>query len=192
MARTGFWPVGTASGSPWQSSVRRFRHGAGEEAVALGDVVALNTDTGNANAVIAGSVNIIGVCVGVHPTPPPEDGVGNLGTDQVDLTLGGRFIANAAAGFVDVVTAPDGLFRCYAANGSLTTAEIGENVDIIAGANTAHGISGHVIDAGNPTQTTQQCRVIEKDREIGNTISGANAAWIVMFNEHHYKTTVGA
>lgn len=192
MAKTGFWPVGTLSGSPWQGSVKRYRHGATDEAVALGDVVMLTTNTGNANAAIAGSVNIIGVCVGIEPTPAPDLGVGNLGTGQVDLDVGGKYIANAAVGFVHVVTAPDALYRAYAANGSLTIAEIGENVDLIAGSNSTAGVSGHVFDAGNPTQATQQFRVIDYDRTIDNTITGANAAWIVRINENHFRATLGA
>ena len=192
MAKTGFWPVGTLSGSPWQDSVMSMRHGATDEAVALGDVVALTTDTGNANAAIAGTLNIVGVCVGIEPTPHPEVGTGSLGTGSVDLDIGGKYIANAAVGIVKVCVAPDALYRAYAANGSLTIAEIGENVDLIAGSNSAAGVSGHVFDAGNPTQATQQFRIVDYDRVPGNAIASANAAWIVRINENLFRATLGA
>ena len=56
---------------------------------------------------------------------------------------------------------------------------------------TSTGISGQVVDVGNPLDTTDTLKVLGLVERADNE-SAANAKILVLINEHFYKTTTAA
>jgi hypothetical protein len=93
-----------------------------------------------------------------------------------------------------VIDDPDALFICQDSSDTtpLTTAEIGENCDIVATAgDTVTGRSKMEIDGATHQTTSAQLRLIEGYNIVGNEIGKPHAIWVVMINEHEKKLTTG-
>lgn len=83
---------------------------------------------------------------------------------------------------------PDQLFMVQV-QGTLVVADIGQNMDIVAGAgDTTTGRSGFELDQ-TTAGATGQCQVIQLDRLIGNTV-GENAKVLCLIAEHQRRAAV--
>lgn len=200
----GFSPVGTMSGSPWQASVQTFYldGSANDTAISVGDVVVM-TAGGYLNrlAASAGGADIMGLVVGIPPTPPSfstTTGVfGGHSLSNTDPTLAGaasNYVAASTAGYVLVCTAPD-LIMIGQEDGDttpLTLAAIGSSCDITAGGvNATTGMSTCELDSdtgGTPT-ANDAFKILALANTPGNELASVDttkpwADWLVVFNTH--------
>ncbi len=175
-APTGFTPRRYRNGAPWNGVARTYFVPATDAtALFLGDPVIIAGD-GDANgiptctrATAAGGNRITGVVVGFQPTAPFPP----------------LYRAASTAAYVLVADDPDLLFEVQedGVGGSLAATNIGQNIDMIAGAgNTFTGNSGFMIDSSTAAVTaTLQFRIVELEPREDNTI-GTTAKWLVAIN----------
>lgn len=176
-ALVGFRPVGSMSGS-WEAHVRHEPvDSSNATAIFPGDVIIREAD-GNVAPAPAGSTQILGVCVGIVP-------------DKDNLSR--KHLPASTAGTVLVCEDPYVILEVQedAIGGALALTAIGTNADHVAGAgSTVTGISGHTLDSSDIVTTSQGFRIIGLVNRPDNEV-GTYAKWLVMINEHAYKTTTG-
>ena len=194
VSRKGFWPVGTLSGSPWQGSVKRWGHGAGEaRSLGIGDMCVL-TATGNVNIAIASALNIVGSLVSrevIAKQTPSGTTMALSGETAVDLSR--KYIKSAEVAQAYVCTAPDAIYECESANGTPTVALIGAQVnlfDVAAGADTTTGLSKQVVDVGNPVVAAGQFKVVGLVARADNE-AASNMKIQVVINNPFLRNTTG-
>lgn len=199
----GAIPVGTLSGSPWQSSVQQFTLDGSHAAIAVGDLVQMTAD-GYLDVYAAGETGFIGVCIGILAAP--ADTVGGIYGEHylgsTDPTLAGPDARNSAANATDtilVVTAPDVILEMQedGDTDSLELADVGSNIEIInAGVDSTTGNSTMEIDSNtHATTNTLPLRLLglvqRPGNELGDTASAAsrpvNARWLVTPANHSYS-----
>lgn len=177
----GLRPIGTLSGAPWTSKVRRYKK---EASVILGmyDPVTLTgTSTADGVALIdratAGGL-MLGSVVGFDPV-------------LSDLSKTGY--AAADTGFVYVVDDPDVLFAVEE-DGDTTPIPItavGEFCDLATIGNaSAYYVSTAQLDSSNAA-TGDGMRIMELYQQVGNAVMASTAStkavWVCMINEHCYR-----
>jgi hypothetical protein len=160
----------------------------------IGDFVIGDADAGAAGVTVNGvdvegmpsitraaanSATLVGVIVGFLPL-------------QTDLSK----LHNPAstARIALVCDAPDVVYEIQedSDGGALAVADVGKNADTItaADANTTTGRSVIEIDSSTAVSTTAQLRILGLAKRPGNVL-GSFAKWLVVINEHTYKTTTG-
>lgn len=175
-APTGLTPVRYRNGSPWNGVARRYYVPATDAtALFIGDpvIIAGDGDTDGVPAITratAGSAGrITGVVVGFEPAAP--------------FPL--KYRPASTAAYVYVADDPALLFEIQedAVGGALAATNIGQNVDLVAGAgNTNTGLSGFQADSSTAATTaTLQLRIIGFQQRVNNAI-GANAKILVAIN----------
>lgn len=176
-AAQGLRPVRYRNGAPWTGAARTYHVPVGNAtALFIGDPVVItgtgdpagHPDAGIATA--AGAGRITGVIVGFRPTAPFSPL---------------KHLPAGTEGYIIVADDPALLFEAQedSVGGALAVTNIGQNIDLIAGAgNTGTGTSGWQLDSSTAATTaTLQCRLVELQHTADNEI-GANAKWLVAIN----------
>jgi len=177
----GFRPVQDLSGHSYTGKIFSYFVPASHSTLlAVGDLV---TQTGDADVVtsfatadasVAGG-NLTGAIVAT------DFNVSNL--EQKGLPAG-------IAGVIKVANDPDLLLEAEISNGTLATADVGQNADIVATAATLSGglvNSNMTVDAGTFAGTTAQMRLVRlKDGAVGTGVTA-----VFRINESTIKSTVG-
>lgn len=176
-APTGLKPVRYRNGAPWTGAARHYHvPAANATALFVGDPVII-TGTGDPAgypdagiATAAGAGRITGVIVGIRPSAPFSPY---------------KHLPASTEGYIIVADDPALLFEAQedSVGGALAATNIGQNIDLIAGAgNTGTGASGWQLDSSTAATTaTLQCRLIELQHTPDNDI-GTNAKWLVAIN----------
>ena len=176
--------VGHLYGAPFNGGVKRYKHDSGDAtAIFRGDFVKLagSADSDGLPTVIqaaAGDTQLLGVVVGFE-------------ANYADLSL-----LNCAASTNRVLLVaddPNTIFSIQedSVGNNLAAADIGENADIVVGTgSTVTGLSGMELDSSDHKTGTAQLRILRLDPVPGNDV-GTNAKYLVVINEHVFKTTTG-
>ena len=185
----GLRPVGTMSGSPWSGYVRLFEADASSGAIFPGDLVIMEADGAVAPAA-AGSVELVGVCVGVVKGKVDDFGVSGSHSN-LDLTQ--KYKPASTAGQVLVAVGSDVLYEAQedGDTSDLALNSVGANVDVIvASGSTTAGTSGMELDSSTVVATAAQLRIVafvkRPDNELGDW-----ARWLVRISESHYTKIAG-
>lgn len=183
--RTGFYPVGTISGSPWQGALREFPVAAGASDIFIGDPVVLVGDgtVNTMNACAVDEANIVGIMVSKVVASKQDPAQINLDHSNTDPKL--ETLYSDGAGDILVACAPD-LIMEVDADAALTKTAVGNNANIVkgtSGGNTSTGKSGMRLDATVATASTNPFTVYAKPKGAdvyANTVH-------VIFNNHAFK-----
>lgn len=194
----GAVPVGTLSGSPWQSSVQAFVLDGSHSAIGVGDLVQMTSD-GYLDVYAAGETGFIGVMVGKLPSPA-ETVLGKMGDHFISSTsptLSGATTNTSAANATDTIlvcTAPDAIFEMQEDGDTdpLELADIGANIEIVdAGPSATTGMSTMELDSDthNTTNTLPFRLLGLAQRPDNEYIAGGQAAtrWLVTPANHSYS-----
>ncbi len=198
-AAFGLRPVGHLDGSPFNGKVTQYLIPAADgSTVFVGDYVIKEATVGAGAAglvvggqdcegmptVIRGAASsgalVAGVVVGFLPLPGSLDTRHRVAsTNRVAL----------------VVDSPDVVFEIQedSEGNNLAADQVGNNFDpaTYAAGSTLTGNSITELDSSDSTGTsTAMLRLLGLSKRPGNAI-GTNAKWLVVFNEHMYKTTTG-
>jgi hypothetical protein len=190
----GAFPVMHLDGSPYTGKTNMYLVPSGDgTALFVGDFVKRGGSAGAAGTVVNGQdvegmptviqaaatdTLLVGVVVGFLP-------------NQDNLSLKYRVASTNRIALV--ADAPDLVFEIQedSVGGALSADEVGENADItVAAGNTTTGLSGMELDSSDHKTATAQLRILGLVKKPDNAI-GTNAKWLVMINEHAYKTTTG-
>lgn len=177
----GLVPVGTLDGSPYCSNNKTFPvDSSNGTAIFVGDIIMAETD-GNVAPASAGNTQIIGVCTGIK-------------VDRaVAATEHPGYLPASTAGNVRVETGPNVIYQIQEDSDTSTLAATDRwaNANHIAGAgSTTTGVSAHELDSDTSTSGAAGLRILQLVQRADNAI-GANADWLVVINEHAFKTTSG-
>ena len=184
--RTGFHPVGTLSGSPWQGSVKAYSVAAGAADIFVGDPVVLVGD-GSVNTMNAAAINAsncVGVMVG-RVVSQKQDASGTINLDNSNTDPKLETLYSDAAGYVLVCDSPDVILEVDA-DEALTVAAVGNNANVAkaaAGGNTLTGKSGMRLDATVATASGNPFKIVAKPKGAdiyANTVH-------VVFNNHAFS-----
>lgn len=192
-APRGLTPVGTLSGAPWTDSVRAF-YCDSATAIYVGDMVKGNSTSGAAGKTVYGmdmegveSVEVAGatdnllygVVVGFSP----------LQTDPTKLYRG---VSEDRIAYV--CTDPLTIYEIQEDSdaNNIAVTQVGHNFDTVYAAGSATtGRSAVEIDSSDTTaSSTAQLRLLGLVKRPDNAL-GANAKWLVVINEHAFKSTTG-
>ena len=189
----GARPVGHLDGSPWNGKVNMYYVPSTYGTIlGLGDFVTGDADAGAAGVTVngidvegmpsivraaAGDTTLLGVIVGFLPLQTNLERLHNpASTARIAL----------------VCDAPDVVYEIQEDSDTsfLRATDVGQNCDLItaADANTTTGRSVFEIDSSTHVSTTAQLRVLSLYKRPGN-ILGSFAKWLVVINEHTYKST---
>ena len=205
----GFHPIGTLSGSPWQSSTKRFYLDGTANTIAIGvGGIVVMTAGGYLNGIAAGGggADIMGLVVGIPPAPgtfSTTTGITDFSLSATEPTLTGadaNHVNASEAGYIDVCTAPD-LLMVGQEDGDttpLTLADIGAAVDIIdGGIDATTGNSTMEIDSSSKGTTAgDPLKLLELHQVPGNELASVDttkpwADWVCTFNNHWYNDKGG-
>jgi hypothetical protein len=180
-APNGFRVVGTLSGAPWTASVRKMF--SVNDNLFMGDIVEKDdatSATGKYMCVDRAEADDIpvGVVVGWEPNP---DALGRL-YHAASTTIG-----------VYVCVDPMVVLEAQVPASGLAVTDIGLNVDfVVAAGSTSTGLSNMEIDDSTEATTADEpLKIICAVDRADNDLSSANARWLVMFNQHAFKTDAG-
>ena len=205
----GFEPIGTLSGSPWQSSLQLFYcdGSANDTVIAVGDLVVM-TAGGYPNRIAAGNgaTDLLGVVVGIPPASATfSTTTGRYGdnflstTDPVLAGPTANYVAASTAGYILVCTAPD-LLMIGQEDGDTTPlvlADVGAAVDITGTYSATTGHSVMEIDSDTVgTQAGDPLKIVALAQTPGNELASVDttkpwADWVVTFNTHWTKDNGG-
>lgn len=178
----GAVPVMTLDGSPFNGPTRPYAVDASNAtAVFRGDFVTLEAD-GNVTPAAAGGV-LLGVVTGVKVDR------------SVAATEHPGYLPASTAGTVFVAVGEDVLYEMQedGVTSTLTEADVGANIDIIAGAgSTTTGISAHELDSDTVTSAgSAQLRIVDFIDRPDNATGSTGARWLVKIHENHFGQTNG-
>ena len=184
----GFKPVGTLTGSPWQSGLRLYQADGSGSNLFPGDMVILEAD-GCIDIATSASLQLLGVMVGkllnnVNTTTGlVSDGM----LSNSDPVLTKKYYDTAdGAGWILVATDPNTLYEVQA-DGTTPYTAIGSNCDILATAgSTLTGRSQQEISSTVATATTSGIRIVALSQKPNNDVTAANSKWIVKINDGHF------
>ena len=191
---SGLKPVQHLDGSVWNGKVQMFYAPASGNAIFIGDPVKSGGTAGAAGTVVYGvdvegvstvavaaaGDTLLGVCVGVSPL-------------QTDLSK--KYRVASTAQLVYVVTDPNVIFEIEedSVGNNIAVTQVGNNFDMatyIAGSTTT-GVSGVLLDSSDSTGTaTAQFRLLGLAKRSDNAL-GTSAKWLVLINEHEFKSATG-
>lgn|SRR5574341_823043 len=181
---SGFHPVGTLHGGPWNSRVNKYYVSANDATViGVGDLVKLDGQNDSAGIPSITQAAANEVCVGVV--------VGRIYTTPENLSQQHRPASTAA--YMLVCDDPDVLMLSQG-DGTDVAASVGLNVNfIVAAANTTTGTSGMEVDTESAATTnTLPLRIHSFVQSPDNEVGSANAKLIVSFNTHQFKLATGS
>lgn len=194
----GFIPVGTISGSPWQSTVRQYDLDATHAAIGVGDLVQMTAD-GYPDILAAGETQLLGVVVGVlnHIATSVLGKQGDHFLSATHPTLAGassKSVAINTAGTILVCIAPDVILEAQedGAVTPLVLADVGLNVEITGGGPAATtGISNMELDSSSAAVTnTLPLRLLGLVQRPDNEYVGTGQAatrWLVTPANHTFS-----
>jgi len=187
-APSGLSPVQYLNGSPWSGQARRYYIPSTDvNAYAIGDPVSTLAGGGDSRGVsgvvlaTAGTGNAIrGVIVsaGGLAYGGPSANINNLNTTIIPAT-------KTVPYYVMVADDPNILFSAQedGVGGAMTAEDVGENVNLVAGANSGY-LSGWMLDSSSAaTGATLQCKIMQLMQTADNEI-GLYAKWLVKINNH--------
>lgn len=191
--KTGFYPVGTLTGSPWTGSVRRFQANVLTCNICKGDLVSISGADGKVNPVVGADSNIIGAVVGFEPVTKTTNNV-----QGGSLSLEKQYIEKGATGtrWVQVVTDPFAIYESVISNGgtvNIVYANVGENYNFLGTAGGQQSpatkpVSPGTVDLGNPLgNAVGQFVLLEIVDRADNELTGANTAVRVVLNQSLLK-----
>lgn len=177
----GLRPVRYKSGAPYNGASNMYHVPASDNtALFVGDpvIIAGTSDANGVSTVTRASAGgrITGVVVGFAPVPGA--------TTDTGLRLGYR-----PASTLDYVLVADDPMLVYesdedAIGGALAAADVGLNVDVIAGTgSTFTKLSGFTLDSSTKLSTTAQVRILGLGKRINNAIGSAASVWEVSIVE---------
>jgi hypothetical protein len=181
-------------GSPWNGKVEMYLFPAADSSVVyVGDPVISGGDAG------AAGVTVYGIdCEGMPTADVAAAGSTLLGVvvgflpKQSNLEVLHREASINRIGLV--CTAPDVVYEVQedSVGNNIAATQVGNNFDIVyAAGSSVTGRSAVEIDSSDVTGTaTAQLRLLGLSKRVGNVI-GTNAKWLVLINEHEFKTTTG-
>lgn len=191
-AAFGMRPVQHLDGSPWNGKVQMFL-ATDSTAIYVGDPVKSGGTAGDAGVVVNGidvegmptvaaaaaGNALVGVVVGFLPK-------------QSDLSVLHR---EASVNRIALVcTAPDVVYEIQedSVGGNLAVTQVGNNFDIAytAGSSTTGRSAVELDSSDNSGTSSAQLRVLGLVKKPDNAL-GANAKWLVVINEHEFKSTTG-
>ena len=199
----GAIPVGTISGSPWQSAVRAYTLDGSHAAIGVGDLVQMTSD-GYLDVYAAGEVTFIGVCVGILPAVAGTVGgiMGDSMLSNTEPTLSGAGARTSAANATDTILvciAPDAIYEMQEDNDTdnLELADVGQNIEISdAGPDSTTGNSTMELDSNSHAATNTLPFLLmgmaqRPGNELGDTASAAgrdeHCRWLVTLANHAFK-----
>jgi hypothetical protein len=193
-APKGAVPVQHLDGSPWNGKVGMYLIPSTDNtAVFVGDFVSLAGSAGSAGTEVngidvegiptvaqsaAGGTTIVGAVVGFL-------------ADQDNLMRKHR--AASTNRIALVADGPDVVYEIQedSDGAALAVTNVGQNADIVVGSGSATtGLSAMELDSSTAVATTAQLRILGLAKRPDNAI-GNQAKWLVMVNEHVFKTTAG-
>jgi hypothetical protein len=188
----GLVPKMYSNGTPWNGKANWYYIPVGNaNAIFTGDLVTMD-GTGSADGkyptvkrTAAADITIVGVVIGFATSP-------ELGFDINNLTR--KYVAASTAMYCLVVDDPNVIFEIQedSDGGAIAVTALGNNADVVATAgSTTTGQSGMVLDSSDVVTTAQQLRILRLADRPDNAL-GNYAKWLVMINEHIYRTTVGS
>lgn len=195
----GFRPVAYLGGAPWNGKARKYVIPSGDStAVFLGDLVKLSgTDAEDGfvavtRATAAGAV--IGAVVAVDPVRTDRTTLQGGGT--FDLNLSQMYRPASTKMYVWVADEPDLVFEAQedGIGGGLTAAQMGLNIDFVAGAgSTTTGTSGMVVDSSTANTTaTLPLKLLGLAQRPGNAFETTGLAKVlVKINNHQLGAHTG-
>lgn len=187
---SGLSPVGHLMGIDWSQKTRRFYIASTDtNAFAIGDPVKLSaTSDGNGvpgvTLATAGAGNaVLGVIVGMGG---PNYGGVNADVNSLNVTV--IPATKTRAYYVEVVVDPYVVFEIQDdGSATPTTSFASLNYNLVAGTNNGY-VSGWQLAANsNGTGATLQLQVLEMSQKPNNTL-GVNAKWLVLINNHQYRS----
>jgi hypothetical protein len=190
----GLVPVGHLHGAKWTDSLQMRLFDA-SNAVYIGDPVKSGGSAG------AAGVTVNGIdCEGMPTADRAAAGDTLLGVvvaflpKQSDLSVLHKE-ATSTKRIGLVVTSPDTIYEIQedSVGNDIAVTQVGNNFDMVTwlAGNSTTGISAIELDSSDTTGTgSAQFRLIRLSSTRDNVL-GSNAKWIVVINEHEYKTTTG-
>lgn len=187
---SGLNPVGHLLGLDWSQKTQRYYIAASDtNAYANGDPVKLSA-TSDANGVpgvtlaSAGAGNtLVGVIVGMG-----GPAYGGVNADVNALNVMVIPATKTRAYYVEVVVDPYVLFEIQDdASATPTTAFASLNFNLVSGTNNGYVSGWQMGGSTNGTGNTLQLQCLQMAQKQNNTLT-ANAKWIVLINNHQYRT----
>ena len=181
--------VDTITGAPVTAKLNAYNVDvANATAIFPGDWVKLEAD-GNVAPAAVGDI-LIGVCAGVEVAPPTKED-GFLSNNNIGVSELPGYLPALTAGVILVTDDPDQLYEIQS-DGTITIDDTGDNAEIVAGAgSTTTGRSAHEVSSTTIVGAAQ-LRLIRPVKRADNDVTLANGRWVVMINEHSYRTAAGA
>lgn len=188
----GLKPVGYFNGAPWDGKFNIY-YVPSTDATAIfrGDLVTMS-GTGSADGMwpgvqqtAAGDTTIVGVAIGFGTSP-------NLMADPTNLARTYRPASTAM--YVAVVDDPNVVFEVQedSDGGAIAVTAIGNNANVVVGTgSTTTGTSAMELDSSDVNTVTANLRILRLANRPDNAL-GTNAKWLVLINEHIYRTTTGS
>ena len=190
---TGFRPVGTISGAPWNAYLRRFRVSGSGSDIYPGDMVQM-TSTGVVAVADNSTVELVGVMAGRGDLsmPPEVGGITDTFLSRTSPDLERQYYDASVDGDreIFVVVGPDVVYQAQQdGNPGLTLANVGENAAILATAG-AGTISQQQIAASTVAPASNQLRIVDIVDSADNAV-GQYSKWTVRINTNHYTKLAG-
>jgi len=190
----GLTPVRYLNGAPWNNQMTLYYIASTDtNAYAIGDPATLSGD---------------GSALGVPGVTLATAGTGDVVLGPIvtagAVVEGGAFVDPANMGnttiipatktygyFVGVVDDPNVVFAIRESNDStaFTSANIGENANLVSGANNGYVSGWGLAETGVATTSTLQLKLLGLQRTQGN-IFGHFAIWHVLINNHQYRSGI--
>lgn len=187
---SGLSPVGHLLGLDWSQKTQRYYIAASDtNAFAIGDPVKL-TATSDSNGVAgvtlatAGSNNVVaGVIVGMGG---PQYGGVNADVNALNIIV--IPATKTRPYYVEVVVDPYVLYEIQDdASATPTTAFPSLNFNLVAGTNNGYVSGWQMQGSSGAVGATLQLQVMQMAQKPNNTLT-ANAKWIVLINNHQFKS----
>jgi hypothetical protein len=173
----GLRPVRYKSGAPYNGAFNVYNVPASDgTALFIGDPVII-AGSGDADGVptvtrSAAGARITGVVVGFAPVPGAV----------IDTAIKVGYRAASTNDYVLVADDPALLFEANedGVGGFLAVTDIGNNVDLIAGAGSTYTkLSGYMLDSSTKATTTNGVRIVGQGQRVNNTIGTVSTVWMV-------------
>ena len=179
----GFRVVGHINGSQWNGQFGVYY--SGTDNLFMGDLIEKDgtgvaiRDGAYPGAARAEADDIpVGVVVGWEPDP---DSLGNL------------YHVASSTKAVYIVTDPSVVLEAQANDSGIAATDVGLNADfVVAAGSTTTGLSNMEIDGTTEVTTADEpLKILGAVDRMDNDLSSANARWLVMLNQHAYRSDAG-
>lgn len=193
-AAFGFRPVQHLDGSPWNGKVNMYYIPATYgTALFVGDPCVSGGTSGAAGVTVSG-VDVEGMATISAPVAGSTLRGVIVGFLPLPTRLEDLYNPASTARIALVCDAPDVVFEVQedSDTSTIAAADVGENADMItyAAGTTISGRSIMELDSSTHVATAAQFRILGLSKRPGN-ILGSFAKWLVVINEHEFKTAGG-